>query len=126
MEINALGSRRATTGTSTGQYWALKEVPRAGPNKELKSKALRRPRTSESAVTPTFGKGLRAGGLSNGHGGEQHSASSRRPPMDDKLQTEIAIMKRCSHPNIVRLREVINDPKAQKVFFGASEQPEAS
>jgi len=37
---------------------------------------------------------------------------------DDKVKREVAIMKRLDHPNIVRLKEVIDDAKSKKVFMG--------
>jgi hypothetical protein len=36
-----------------------------------------------------------------------------------KIRREIAIMKKCAHPNIVRLHEVIDDPAAEKIYLGA-------
>ena len=37
---------------------------------------------------------------------------------DLKIRKEIAIMKKCIHPHVVRLYEVIDDPKSQKIFMG--------
>ena len=34
-----------------------------------------------------------------------------------KIRKEIAIMKRCLHPNVVRLFEVIDDPNEQKIYL---------
>ncbi|KDN52181.1 kinase-like protein, partial [Tilletiaria anomala UBC 951] len=36
---------------------------------------------------------------------------------DKKVKREIAIMKKCQHENIVRLREVIDDPQSKKIFM---------
>ncbi|CEH18207.1 Ca2 /calmodulin-dependent protein kinase kinase beta and related serine/threonine protein kinases [Ceraceosorus bombacis] len=36
---------------------------------------------------------------------------------DKKVKREIALMKKCSHPNVVRLKEVIDDPQSKKVFM---------
>ncbi|PWN47441.1 Pkinase-domain-containing protein [Violaceomyces palustris] len=36
---------------------------------------------------------------------------------DQKVRREIAIMKKCSHENVVRLKEVIDDPHSKKIFM---------
>jgi len=37
---------------------------------------------------------------------------------EQKIRREIAIMKKCIHPNVVRLIEVIDDPNARKIYMG--------
>ena len=37
---------------------------------------------------------------------------------EQKIRREIAIMKKCIHPNVVRLIEVIDDPRARKIYLG--------
>lgn len=37
---------------------------------------------------------------------------------DKKVKREIAIMKKCSHENVVMLKEVIDDPQSKKIFMG--------
>ncbi|KAL7753817.1 hypothetical protein RI367_000749 [Sorochytrium milnesiophthora] len=47
-------------------------------------------------------------------------AASDKPavnPQLEKIQREIAIMKKCIHPNVVRLMEVIDDPASEKVYM---------
>ncbi|ORX95383.1 kinase-like protein [Basidiobolus meristosporus CBS 931.73] len=39
------------------------------------------------------------------------------PSSLDKIRKEIAILKRCNHPNVVRLYEVIDDPEAKKIYL---------
>lgn len=34
-----------------------------------------------------------------------------------KIQREIAILKKCQHPHIVKLQEVIDDPKSKKIYM---------
>ncbi|KAL2311984.1 Serine/threonine-protein kinase ssp1 [Schizosaccharomyces pombe] len=41
------------------------------------------------------------------------NASSQK----EKVRREIAILKKCVHPNVVRLREVIDDPSSTKVYL---------
>ncbi|KAJ1028813.1 hypothetical protein NDA16_001978 [Ustilago loliicola] len=36
---------------------------------------------------------------------------------DQKVRREIAIMKKCSHHNVVQLKEVIDDPQSKKIFM---------
>lgn len=38
-------------------------------------------------------------------------------PHLEKIRREIAILKKCAHPCIVGLREVIDDPRSQKIFL---------
>jgi SNF1-activating kinase 1 len=39
---------------------------------------------------------------------------------ESKIRREIAVMKKCIHQNLVRLREVIDDPASKKVYLGTS------
>lgn len=51
--------------------------------------------------------------------------SSNTPLVDQlgstehKIRKEIAIMKKLSHPHVVRLLEVIDDPLRYKIYMGA-------
>lgn len=62
------------------------------------------------------GKSLRAA-----KGRKASSQGSAGIGADDKIKREVAIMKRLDHPNIVRLKEVIDDVKSKKVFMGEFE-----
>jgi hypothetical protein len=46
----------------------------------------------------------------------------RWDPMEaeHKIRREIAIMKKCIHPNVVALREVMDDPDSKKIYLGSS------
>ena len=37
---------------------------------------------------------------------------------EQKIRREIAILKKCAHPHVVRLREVIDDPASRKIYLG--------
>ena len=39
---------------------------------------------------------------------------------EQKIRREIAIMKKCVHPNVVVLREVMDDPNSKKIYLGIS------
>ncbi|KAI9251047.1 kinase-like domain-containing protein [Sporodiniella umbellata] len=42
---------------------------------------------------------------------------SRGDDIEEKIRREIAIMKKCSHPHVVRLGEVIDDPSSNKIYL---------
>jgi hypothetical protein len=37
---------------------------------------------------------------------------------EHKVRREIAIMKKCVHPNVIVLREVMDDPNSKKIYLG--------
>jgi serine/threonine protein kinase len=43
-----------------------------------------------------------------------------------KIRREIAIMKKCVHPNVVALREVMDDPNSHKIYLGSLTDDEAN
>ncbi|GAA5953246.1 hypothetical protein JCM21900_004462 [Sporobolomyces salmonicolor] len=73
------------------QYCAIKSVARDGPRR---NKSLRMAKNRKASSQGSGGIGA-----------------------DDKVKREVAIMKRLDHPNIVRLKEVIDDAKSKKVFM---------
>ncbi|GAA6023429.1 hypothetical protein JCM11491_005579 [Sporobolomyces phaffii] len=73
------------------QYCAIKSVARDGPGR---NKSLRMAKNRKASTQGSGGIGA-----------------------DDKVKREVAIMKRLDHPNIVRLKEVIDDVKSKKVFM---------
>lgn len=74
------------------RYCAIKSVARDGPGR---NKSLRMAKNRKASTQGSGGIGA-----------------------DDKVKREVAIMKRLDHPNIVRLKEVIDDVKSKKVFMG--------
>ncbi|GAA5873815.1 hypothetical protein JCM8547_005953 [Rhodosporidiobolus lusitaniae] len=73
------------------RYCAIKSVARDGPGR---NKSLRAAKGKKASSQGSAGIGA-----------------------DDKVKREVAIMKRLDHPNIVRLKEVIDDAKSKKVFM---------
>ncbi|GAA5941473.1 serine/threonine-protein kinase [Sporobolomyces koalae] len=73
------------------RYCAIKSVARDGPGRH---KSLRMAKNRKASTQGSGGIGA-----------------------DDKVKREVAIMKRLDHPNIVRLKEVIDDVKSKKVFM---------
>jgi serine/threonine protein kinase len=51
---------------------------------------------------------------------KKSTTAARKTMMDEKVKQEIAIMKRIHHPNVVQLREVIDDIRSKKIFMGRS------
>lgn len=54
---------------------------------------------------------------------KQSKIDERTMMMDEKVKQEIAIMKRIHHPNVVQLREVIDDIRSKKIFMGVLYYP---
>jgi len=50
----------------------------------------------------------------------QRKRLGRWDPMEaeQKIRREIAIMKKCVHPNVVALQEVMDDPNSKKIYLG--------
>lgn len=42
---------------------------------------------------------------------------------EQKIRREIAILKKCAHPHVVKLREVIDDPASRKIYMGKIHTP---
>lgn len=43
--------------------------------------------------------------------------SLRGPSTEEKVRREIAILKKCSHPNVVKLIEVLDDMRSRKIYL---------
>jgi serine/threonine protein kinase len=51
----------------------------------------------------------------------EQSTLDKYPPWsstENSIRKEIAIMRKCRHPNLVRLLEVIDDPQQEKIYIG--------
>lgn len=79
-------------GQESGPYWAIKIVDRHAKKK-----------------LPGFKRGMLQP--------PPLRSSSDQATANDKLKREIAILKKCRHPNVVRLREVIDSPQSKKIYL---------
>ncbi|GHJ87177.1 hypothetical protein NliqN6_3579 [Naganishia liquefaciens] len=85
------------TGTGTGSggsLWAIKIVDRQSKRK-----------------LPAMRK------MMGSRGGDPAAHVQPSSLANAKLKREIAILKKCRHPNVVRLREVIDSPASKKIFM---------
>ncbi|KAJ3270444.1 hypothetical protein HDV01_007804 [Terramyces sp. JEL0728] len=71
-----------------GKYWAVKMLDK-NPRRRFQSKLSQAAKQSEGAKNTQL----------------------------DKIKREVAILKNCSHPHIVRLKEVIDDPGYDKIYL---------
>ncbi|KAI8068130.1 kinase-like domain-containing protein [Gilbertella persicaria] len=53
----------------------------------------------------------------NYHRQQYHEALDEYNESEQKIRREIAILKKCIHPHVVRLREVIDDPASRKIYL---------
>lgn len=49
--------------------------------------------------------------------GSQAQGTEPAKENESKIRREIAILTKCHHPNVVRLREVIDDPECRKIYM---------
>ncbi|KAJ3156861.1 hypothetical protein HDU86_003396 [Geranomyces michiganensis] len=84
------GKVKLCTDLETGEEWALKIVPKKA-----------RPRFQSRLHSNRVG--MAGGPLVN--------------PDLEKIMREIAILKKCDHPHVVGLREVIDDPGSEKIYL---------
>jgi len=54
---------------------------------------------------------------------EHTPLADRLGSMEAKIRKEIAIMKKCRHPHVVRLYEIIDDRMRDKVYMGQFTPP---
>ncbi|KAJ2354654.1 hypothetical protein GGF43_003138 [Coemansia sp. RSA 2618] len=89
------GKVKLAFDTIAGEYYAIKVI-----DKESRGRA-RRMRPAPA------------------HRSSQRSRGFLRIDLDkmEKVKREIAILKKCHHPNVVRLREVIDDAHARRIYL---------
>ncbi|KAJ2393045.1 hypothetical protein H4S02_000434 [Coemansia sp. RSA 2611] len=90
------GKVKLAFDTISGEYYAIKVI-----DKESHGRA-RRMRPAATA-----------------HRSHQRSHGFLRIDLDkmEKVKREVAILKKCRHPNVVRLREVIDDAHARRIYL---------
>ncbi|KAI8921070.1 kinase-like domain-containing protein [Powellomyces hirtus] len=86
------GKVKLCVDTETGEEWALKIVPKKS-----------RPRFQSR--------------LHSGRSGHPSTGGQPVNPELEKIMREIAILKKCKHPHVVGLREVIDDPASEKIYL---------
>jgi hypothetical protein len=104
----------ATSSLAGAGYWAIKIMDRqprkklpgikklSGGNSGLDGDARQSTITNEKLAT----------------GSQQGRTLSLNCLSVHRLKKEIAILKKCRHPNVVRLREVIDAPASKKIYLG--------
>ncbi|KAI9017239.1 kinase-like domain-containing protein, partial [Gaertneriomyces semiglobifer] len=88
------GKVKLCVDMETGKEWALKIV--------------------QKKARPRFQSRLHSHRMGAMDGQGQASPSN---PELEKIKREIAILKKCSHPHVVALNEVIDDPAAEKIYL---------
>ncbi|KAJ3046103.1 hypothetical protein HDV00_003853 [Rhizophlyctis rosea] len=93
------GKVKLAVDIETGEHWAIKVV----------DKHARRRFTGRLALSQRLAAAeeARAKGL----------PVQLPNPHLEKIKREIAILKKCDHPHVVRLKEVIDDPQSEKIYL---------
>ncbi|KAJ1668068.1 hypothetical protein IW140_000765 [Coemansia sp. RSA 1813] len=104
------GKVKLAFDTITGEYYAIKVIDKESQDRRLRPNAhshnAKRARDAAAA----------AAAQGSGH---RRSRGYLRIDFDkmEKVKREIAILKKCRHPNVVRLREVIDDAHARRIYL---------
>ncbi|KAJ2336240.1 hypothetical protein GGI00_000945, partial [Coemansia sp. RSA 2681] len=104
------GKVKLAFDTITGDYYAIKVI-----DKESRDRRLRFNNTSAQRATHRGAAGSRRRSC------HQRASSHGFLRIDidkmERVKREIAILKKCRHPNVVRLREVIDDAHARRIYL---------
>lgn len=108
----------------SGQFVAIKIVEKNSSRRGMGSRFSFHHRLSVSSqaavASQSIGSNVDPGeSSSSGVGGSAISLACMPPlnPHYEKIRKEIAILKKCNHPNVVLLKEVIDDPAAEKTYL---------
>ncbi|KAG9295334.1 hypothetical protein G9A89_013363 [Geosiphon pyriformis] len=101
----AYGTVNLAVDKNTGDKFAIKEFSKSRLRKKDKSNFLRRPRGGW--------RGGRGRGIQPSTPGTNHDTSN---PLY-LIRTEVAILKKLNHPNVVRLFEVLDDPNNDSLYM---------
>ncbi|KAJ2013567.1 hypothetical protein GGI14_005313, partial [Coemansia sp. S680] len=104
------GKVKLAFDTITGDYYAIKVI-----DKESRDRRLRFNNTSAQRGTRKGATGSRRRSCHQ----QSRSHGFLRIDIDkmERVKREIAILKKCRHPNVVRLREVIDDAHARRIYL---------
>ncbi|KAJ2262961.1 hypothetical protein GGI01_001125 [Coemansia sp. RSA 376] len=104
------GKVKLAFDTITGDYYAIKVI-----DKESRDRRLRFNNTSAQRGTRRGATGSRRRSCHQ----QSRSHGFLRIDIDkmERVKREIAILKKCRHPNVVRLREVIDDAHARRIYL---------
>ncbi|KAJ2846827.1 hypothetical protein GGI22_006144, partial [Coemansia erecta] len=102
------GKVKLAFDTITGEYYAIKIIDKESQDRRLRPSAYsHNAKRARDAAAAAHGSGHR------------RSRGYLRIDFDkmEKVKREIAILKKCRHPNVVRLREVIDDAHARRIYL---------
>ncbi|KAJ2065037.1 hypothetical protein GGI17_000638 [Coemansia sp. S146] len=104
------GKVKLAFDTITGDYYAIKVI-----DKESRDRRLRLNNAGAQRGTRRGATGSRRRSCHQ----QSRSHGFLRIDIDkmERVKREIAILKKCRHPNVVRLREVIDDAHARRIYL---------
>ncbi|KAJ1985985.1 hypothetical protein H4R33_003627 [Dimargaris cristalligena] len=133
------GRVRLAVDITTGQRYAIKIIDKwqGGGVRRLSARWNQSPLGRQPSVSPPLNS---TPGSTNGHSDAAATATTTAAPAAagtptippslawanngrvsqtqvEKIRKEIAILKKCQHPNVVHLYEVIDDPAARKIYL---------
>ncbi|KAI8322513.1 Pkinase-domain-containing protein [Martensiomyces pterosporus] len=109
------GKVKLAFDTITGEYYAIKIIDKESRDKRLRPNArmLGGSKARRSGAAPYSPQSPRQGTRQKSSHGYLRIDVGKM----EKVKREIAILKKCRHPNVVRLREVIDDAHARRIYL---------